>query len=192
MTVARARVLAAAIAATGVVRTSASALLLLAALSGCVGLTAPDASSIDGRLAVQVDAAGAESARSFAAPFTLRGDERAGVLELASPLGTMLARAQWQPGSATLVSADGTRSYATLDALAKDMLGERLPLAALMSWLRGRPWLGAAHERLRDSAGFTQLGWSIDLARHGEGFVVAQRATPPPRVTVRAKIDARP
>lgn len=162
------------------------------ALTGCVGLTAPDASSIDGRLAVQVQALGTEPARSFSAPFTLRGDERAGVLELASPLGTMLARAQWQPGSATLVSTEGTRTYATLDDLAQDMLGETLPLAALMAWLRGRPWPGTAHEPARDAMGFTQLGWSIDLARLTEGFVVAQRTTPPPGVTVRAKMDARP
>ena len=92
--------------------------LLAGVLAACSSLSPPDATSIDGRLAVQVEASGSEPARSMSAPFTLRGDEKAGSFEIATPLGTMLARATWQPSAATLKTIDAERHYATLDELA--------------------------------------------------------------------------
>ncbi len=170
----------------------ASAAIFASLLLGCASLTPPDASSLDGRLAVQVEATSNEAARSMSAPFSLRGDDRSGSFELASPLGTMLARAQWQPGAAVLTTSDGARNYASLDDMAQDMLGESLPMAALMAWLRGRPWSGSSHTTTTEPKGFRQLGWLIDLTRSADGFVTAQRNDPAPRVTVRAKLEARP
>ncbi len=175
-------------------------------LAGCTTLTQPTADAgasldptlIEGRLAVQVQALGEQPAQSLAAPFTLQGDERAGSLALSTPIGTMLARAVWQPSRATLTTPQDTRQYPNLDAMADDLLGQAVPMAALLSWLRGQPWGGAAHTSSNasvsnaPSATFTQLGWSVDLNGYAEGLVVAQRDTPPPRVTVRARIDRKP
>ena len=77
------------------------------------------------------------------AEFELRGDARAGELQLTTPLGSTAGQARWRPGSAELITAEGTRHFADLDALAQDLFGETLPLTALIDWLRGRPWPGA-------------------------------------------------
>lgn len=172
-------------------------------LAGCATLTPPttdagaphDPTLVEGRLAVQVQALGDQPAQSLAAPFTLQGDERAGSLALSTPIGTMLARAAWQPSMATLTTPQDTRQYPNLDAMADDLLGQAVPMAALLSWLRGQPWGGAAHTSTSATLSkttFTQLGWSVDLNGYAEGLVVAQRDTPPPRVTVRARIDRKP
>jgi outer membrane lipoprotein LolB len=188
------------------------AALLLATLVGCALFQNPQAANdsltdptlVEGRLAVQVQALGDQPARSLSAPFTLRGDERAGSLDLTSPIGTMLARAQWQPSVATLTTPEDTRHYPTLDAMADDLLGQAVPMAALLSWLRGQPWGGTAHSNPTSSAGagagagagaptaFTQLGWAINLSDYAQGLVVAVRDTPAPRVTVRARIERKP
>ena len=73
-----------------------------------------------------------------------------------------------------------------LDALSERMLGESMPLAALIEWLHGRPWPGAPVQRLSD--GFEQLGWALDLSRRTEGFIVAVRARPP-AVTLRIRLE---
>jgi outer membrane lipoprotein LolB len=162
------------------------------ALSACATLTPPrpDATTLDGRLAVQVDATAGDAARSFSAPFSLHGDEREGGLDLSSPLGTRLAQARWQPTQATLTTAEGEeRRYPTLDAMAQDLLGQTVPMAALLSWLRGTPWRGAPSAAVA-GRGFDQLGWQVDTSRHGEGLVVAQHPGPP-RVTVRARLDPK-
>ena len=157
------------------------------ALAACESVPR-DPSGVDGRLAVQVDAYGSEAARSFSSSFSLRGDDRIGSLELSSPLSTV-ARAQWRAGEATLVTSNETRQYASVDAMAQDLLGTAVPMAALMTWLRGKPWEGAAFQRLASPPGFVQLGWEVDLSRRHEGLLVAVRPTPAPRVTLRARLD---
>ncbi len=166
-----------------------SALLLAACAS--VTTRPPDAGeSLSGRLAVKVDADAANAARSVSAAFELQGDPQRGRLNLATPLGSVLAQARWSPGSVVLVTPQGERQFADLDALTSEVLGESLPLAALFDWLRGRPWPGAASTVSAPPAerGFEQLGWAVSLARFDEAWVVATRARAP-MVTVRAKID---
>ena len=51
----------------------------------------------------------------------------------------------------------------------------------------GRPWPGAS-SRARPG-GFEQLGWQVDLSRHVDGWVVAERLAAPV-ISVRAKLDA--
>lgn len=162
--------------------------IAITTLTACTSLPR-DPDGIDGRLAVQVDASAAAAARSFSASFALRGDDRRGSLELSSPLA-MVARAQWHPGEATLVTSNETRRFATLDAMAQDMLGEAVPMAALLSWLRGKAWEGAPSHRVMSPPGFSQLGWDVDLSRRHEGQLVAVRLAPAPRVTLRARLDA--
>ena len=159
--------------------------LALAWLSGCATIARP-APDLAGRLAVRVEAFEGAPARSLSTQFELRGNAQAGELQLTTPLGSTAAQARWRPGAAELITADGTRNFADLDALASELLGEALPLAALIEWLRGRPWAGAAS--VAGSSGFEQLGWRIDLSRFTEGWVLAGRERAP-TLSVRARLE---
>lgn len=172
-------------------RRRAAAGLLAAAsalLAGCASLGRPAsggaADTLAGRLAVQVQG---DAARSFSADFELQGDARRGSLALTTALGIQVAQADWTAEQVRLRSRDGVQIYADLDSLAEGVLGERVPLAALFDWLRGRPWPGAASRG--DDQGFLQLGWQVDVSRRDEGVIQARRAAAP-AVTLRAKLDA--
>jgi outer membrane lipoprotein LolB len=159
--------------------------LSLALLAGCATLPRP-APELAGRLAVHVEAHAGSPPRSLTTQFELRGNAQAGDLQLTTPLGITAAQARWRPGLAQLITADGTRSFADLDTLAQDLLGESLPLAALIEWLRGRAWSGAAS--MPRNGGFDQLGWRIDLSRFAQGLVLANRERAP-ALSVRAQLD---
>ena len=172
------------------VRACLLAAVLVGALGGCasVGQQAPAGSTtLSGKLSVRVEATPTTPSRSESGNFELKGTPEAGQLNLSTPLGTVMAQARWAGQRAWLATAQGETAYPNLDALTQDMLGEPLPVAALFDWLRGRPWPGAASRTT--ASGFDQLGWSVDLARLGEGWVSARRAQVP-AVLVRAKVDA--
>lgn len=140
-----------------------------------------------GRLGVQI---AGDAQRSFSAAFELLGDAAAGELTLTSPIGTRLALARWTPRDALLETADTSRVFPDLDALAAEVFREDIPLVALLDWLDGRPWAGADSQALAAPAqGFQQLGWEVRLDRlAADGLVVATR-TAAPAVTVRARLD---
>jgi outer membrane lipoprotein LolB len=165
------------------------AALLLAACTTVPPATG-SADALSGRLSVKVDASEGAPARNVSAAFELQGDPNAGKLSLSTPLGSTLAQARWAPGAVWLVTPQGERRYDDLDALTREVLGEPLPVAALFDWLRGRPWPGApsAPAAAPVEAGFEQLGWSVNLARFDEAWIVATRARAP-TVVVRAKVD---
>ena len=129
-----------------------------------------------------------EPVRNFSAAFELSGTAEQGRLALTSPLGTTLAEARWSPTEAVLVHSNGTQPYADIDSLAEQALGERVPIAALFHWLRGRPWPAAPSLPFDGEAGFTQIGWRVSLARLADGWVDARRDAAPV-VTVRARLD---
>jgi outer membrane lipoprotein LolB len=171
-------------------------LLLVASalgVSACTTLPAampPTRDALSGRLALHVDALGSAAPRAFSAAFDLRGDADRGTLGLSTPLGSMLAQARWSPAEVVLATPQETRSFANLDALTSEVLGESVPIEAWFDWLRGRPWPGAPSETLADlPQGFAQLGWRVDLGRFDEGAVLATRTAPPPIVTVRIRLD---
>ena len=152
---------------------------------GCASVSRPPP-ELAGRLSVRVEAHDAQPARSVNTQFELRGDASAGELQLSTPFGSTAAQARWRPGQAELVTSDGTRRFADLDALAQELLGEALPLAALIDWLRGRAWNGAPSVPF--DGGFEQLGWRIDLSRFAEGWVIAARERAP-ALSVRARLE---
>jgi outer membrane lipoprotein LolB len=168
-----------------------AALAALALLAGCSTMApGPEgvADTVSGKLSVQVDAHQGTPARSVSAAFDLRGSAEQGQMQLTSPLGTVMAQAQWRPGEVLLKSSEGEKRFADLPALADEVLGEPLPLGALFDWLRGHPWKGAPSRALPPpAAGFEQLGWTVGLERWSEGWIVARRSAPPV-VTVRAKL----
>lgn len=160
-------------------------------LAGCASTPPPGGSAaLSGRLLVKVAALAEQPAQSHSAAFELSGNERDGQMKLLGPLGAQVALASWGAAGARLQDAQGSRDFPDLATLADEALGEPLPLGALMHWLQGRPWPGAPHEA--NAQGFTQLGWSVDLARFtGDALIEATRIDPP-GVSVRAKLDRLP
>lgn len=156
-------------------------------LAGCAGTVRLPGEWTSGRLSVRVDAADERPAQSYVAAFELRGTGGHGEMRLISPLGTQLAAARWWRGQATLATADGERTYASLDDLALAALGERVPLAALPDWIAGRPWADAPSRAT--APGFEQLGWAVDLSRHAQGRIDARREAAP-AVTLRIQLDS--
>ena len=154
-------------------------------LVGCASLAPPPA-ELSGRLALRVEASPGQPSRSFSADFDLRGDAERGTLRLTGALGATLAEVRWQPDSAELTDAQGTRAFDTLEAMSQALFGEALPLGALTDWLRGRPWAGAASAPA--GRGFEQLGWRVDLASFAEGIVSATRERTP-AVSLRARVE---
>ena len=99
-------------------------------LSLCLGACATPpptlaGAGLSGRLSVQVAAGGGQAARSITAAFELRGDAERGELQLATPLGTVLATASWSPGRASLSTAAGQSDFDDLDMLAREALPHR-------------------------------------------------------------------
>ena len=167
-----------------------AAILLGACAVAPPAANAPAGETLTGRLAVHVEASDGAGARSVNATFDLRGDATTGRLNLATPLGSVLAQARWAPGRVVLATPQGETLFPDLDALTREVLGESLPVGALFDWLRGRPWPGAASTATvaPADAGFEQLGWVVNLARFDEAWVAARRAAAP-AVTVRARMD---
>lgn len=167
---------------------AALGMLPAALLAACATPAAVDPPpGLVGRLAITVQASDATPTRSYSADFDLRGNSSEGQLRLSGPLGATLAEVRWQPGQADLVDAQGERRYASLDAMAGDLFGEAVPLAALPDWLRGRPWPGAPSRAL-DASGFEQLDWRVGLTRFADGVVEARRDRAP-TIMLRARLE---
>lgn len=170
---------------------------MAAVLAGCATVAPPPAPRpgvadalppVAGRFALRLTDAGG-GVRSTSARFEAVGDDTDGRLSLYTPVGTTLAQARWRGSTVELATPLETRRFASPEALAQAMLGEPLPLQALMHWLRGRPWPQAPHRRLVDPAGFEQLGWRVVTAGLPEGALTASRTTPAPAVDLRIRLD---
>jgi len=181
-------------------RRSASAAALALLVAACVSHPPPLAGSLHaGKLAVRSDASGQEPARSVSGQFELSGSPGSGQLVLTSPIGTTVARARWshptgshgEPSEIELEADGRTSHFDSLDAMMQQALGDRLPLAAMFDWLAGRPWPAAPVVRAADGQSFEQLGWQVDLAQFAASrLITAERASPPPALHVRVKLDA--
>ncbi len=148
------------------------AIALLAA--GCA--TAPPASlpaaaHWSGRLSLQVES---EPPQGFHAGFELHGNAQAGGIELFSPLGSTLASARWDAGSALLQRGDQLQAYPDLASLSAALTGTALPVAELFEWLQGRA--------------VPAPGWELQLEPE-QGRLRARRAEPAPAATLRLLID---
>ena len=164
------------------------ALLLALALAGCAQLQKAPATDttqarLSGRISVTVAGNVHNRGTGGAASFELFGGPEAGRLELTSPLGALVARANWRPGLVTLQTPNDERRFDDLDALTRELLGEPVPVAALFDWLKARPWPAAPHKAM--PGGFEQLGWRIEPKLPA---LVATRLAEP-TVTLRAKLD---
>lgn len=125
-----------------------------------------------GRLALLVEDT---SAQSFSAGFELQGSAERGELALFNPLGNVIARVRWQPGSATLDDGKQVRRSASITALTEAIAGSALPIAALFAWLHGNEAEAS--------------GWYADLSSLPAGRITATRLAPLPRAVLRVVFD---
>ena len=160
---------------------AALALGLALALTGCSTphIPKPDPASSSGmawsgRMGLQVQDP-LEQEQSFSASFHLQGSPEQGSLDVFNPLGSQIAKLQWQPGAALLQQGDRITQSDSLQELLRQSLGTALPVQALFSWLQGH---NASAE-----------GWQVDLSRHSEGRITAQRITPLPLATLRVVLQ---
>ncbi|SFM89192.1 lipoprotein insertase outer membrane protein LolB [Variovorax sp. OV329] len=152
---------------------AASAAALLTLLAGCaqVGSTAPaDAATghWSGRMSLRVDSA---PPQSFSAFFDLRGNPRAGELQLTSPIGSTLGLARWTPREATLQTGSDIRQFDSAEAMIEAATGAAIPLDALFAWLDGRQQ--------------AVPGWRPDLSQVQAGRLQAVRESPTPTADLR-------
>ena len=163
-------------------------------LAGCSTLAPlddqPAGELLAGRMSVQIAATDTAPAHNLSASFELSGSPQRGRLDMNTPLGSTVARARWSPDEVLLETPQGQTRHASLDEMTRAVIGEALPVPALFDWLRGRPWTGAHSiaNAPSEPAGFSQLGWRVDLSRFDDARLVAHRASPP-AVTVRVKLD---
>lgn len=175
------------------------ALFAAAALAGCAVVPPVDADrSYAGRFSAV--ATQGERRENVSGRFSLAVRGPLQRLDLATPIGTTVARIELGPdgarasgpGIAEVRGEDG-------DALAEQLLGWRLPVAGLADWIEGRPAPARAArvEREQDRAVLIeQDGWTIRVTETFPGtarprlLVLERPATPlAPGVVLRLVID---
>ena len=114
-----------------------------------------------GRLSLQVHTT---PVQAFSADFDLQGDAQVGSLSFFSPLGSTLARLQWDAKGAKLQTTGEPQPFESLDALTRHTTGTVLPVASLFAWLQGREPVTP--------------GWEVDLRELNAGRLRAQRLAP--------------
>ena len=128
----------------------------------------------------------------------IRGAQQ--VLELASPLGTTVARIEVGPGGAR-ATGPGVQEVrgADADALTEQLLGWPLPVSGLPDWIEGRPVPDRIAQVQRDRGRVVLLeqdGWTIRLPEAFEGIARPRRlvlerpaAANTPSVVLRLIVD---
>ena len=128
----------------------------------------------------------------------VRGDRRR--IDLATPLGTTVARIEVGPEGA---SANGPGMQEArgpdADALAEQLLGWRLPVSGLSDWIEGRPVPSRPARVERDGSRLVlieQDGWTVRLAETFASsdrprLIILERAASPlaPGVVLRLVVD---
>lgn len=125
-----------------------------------------------GRLAIQVLK---DPPESLSAHFELQGSAQSGQMVLLSPIGTSLARLQWQAEYARLEQGQEQVVGTSLQNLTTRLTGTELPIGALFDWLAGRPSEAS--------------GWQVDLSSHAQGRITAERRLPAPVTVLRIVLD---
>lgn len=163
-----------------VVLRAAALIALLAWLPGCgslppaVPLKAPDAGfALEGRISVVY---GSENLSGKIGWIHAPGSDQ---INLASPLGTQVARLQRDAGGVTLTDSErNVHRAADAETLTAQRLGWRLPLAGLTDWVRARPSSAAPQQVRRDASGrldyLDESDWRIEYAYDDSGAAPAR------------------
>ncbi len=126
-----------------------------------------------GRFALQIDT---EPPQSFMTSFDLTGGWPEGVLNIYNPLGMQMARVEWTAQSAKLRQGSQVREAASLESLVYQLTGTRLPTAALVDWLGGKPTPAE--------------GWNVDVSEWHLRRLVLERVQPAPRTVLRIAFES--
>jgi len=169
----------------------------IAALATACASLPPAERSYSGRFSATAGE-GAER-HNLSGRFSLEVGAGRQTLDLATPIGTTVARVQTSPGSA-LISFQGQEIQGTdADALTERVLGWRLPVSGLADWIEARPVAGRpARVELNGGriASIEQDGWTIrvtesfdDSSRPRRLSLERPAAGPQPAVSVRLVLD---
>jgi outer membrane lipoprotein LolB len=156
----------------------------------------------EGRLSLKLGAFGQASSTGSQMAFELDVRNDQGTLSLSTPLGTRMAMVRWQaPGApdqttAQLETSDGIQAFDSLEGLTQQLLGEALPLQAMLHWLQGHPspmlpFEPGEGQSPRAPRAFTQAGWQVDATDLQEGKLNAFRTETATQrsVTLRLRLD---
>lgn len=176
-----------------------AALAVVALVTACATPTlAPPDRSYSGRFSATTTAG--EKRENVSGRFNLeiRGSQQ--VLELASPLGTTVARIEVGPGGARATGAQMQDVRGpNADVLTEQLLGWPLPVSGLADWIEGRP-VPDRVARVEREAGHVVLieqdDWTIRLSEPFESAARPRRlvleraaASNAPAVTLRLVVD---
>jgi outer membrane lipoprotein LolB len=156
----------------------------------------------EGRLSLKLGAFGPAPSSGSQMAFELDVKEGQGNLALATPLGTRMAMVRWRAAAsgaaveAQLETSEGKQNFASLEDLTQQLLGEALPLQAMLHWLQGHPAPGlpfdaGAGQNPSMPNTFTQAGWRVDASELSHGRLNAQREASVQQrsVTLRLRLD---
>jgi outer membrane lipoprotein LolB len=181
------------------VRGTLAAFITAIVLAGCATPQMPGADrSHSGRFSVIATQGDRRETVSGHFNLQVRGSEQ--VLDLATPLGTTVARIELGPEGAR-ASGPGMQEVrgTDADALGEQLLGWRLPVSGLADWIEGRPVPGRTARVERDGERpnlIEQDGWTIrvqdvfEATRRPRILVLERPATPlAPGVILRLVMD---
>jgi outer membrane lipoprotein LolB len=113
-------------------------LTLTLGLTACATAPTPVERAYSGRFSATAQADARPSSVSGRFTVEVRGNRQ--LIDLATPIGTTVARIEIEPGRATATGPEmQTASGPDADQLIEQLLGWRLPVAGLSDWLEGRP-----------------------------------------------------
>ena len=172
---------------------------LVTLLTGCATpILAPPDRAYSGRFAVTT--ALGEQRENVSGRFNLeiRGPQQ--IVELASPLGTTVARVEIEPGGARATGAQMQEVRgADADTLTQQLLGWPLPVSGLVDWIEGRPVPTRVAHVEREGGRVVLLeqdGWTIRLPEYSEATARPRRlvlerpaAANTPSVVLRLIVD---
>ena len=143
-------------------------------LGACATPTPPPERVYSGRFVAIAD--NGERRDSVSGLFTIEVRGARKTIDLATPVGTTVARIEIEPGRATATGPQlQTASGPDADQLVEGLTGWRLPVAGLVDWIDGRPSPDRPASTQREGGRISEIeqdGWTI---RYAEYSSVTQR-----------------
>lgn len=131
--------------------------------------------SLQGQMSIKLAAWLDQPAQGITVGYFLEGSDKAGQMALMTPLGSQMARVEWQADGVWLDDGRQRQPFPSLEALSERLFGETLPLQALPWWMQGVPAPDLPHQPISDGAAFEQVGWRIGRPDPAAGRIVAER-----------------
>ncbi|MDX9844529.1 MAG: lipoprotein insertase outer membrane protein LolB [Aquabacterium sp.] len=144
--------------------------------------------ALQGQLSIKLQAWQDLPAKGLSLGFFFSGHTDQGLLDLMTPLGTLMAQVGWHADEAWVVSQEGRQTYADLDELSRQTLGEALPLRSLVHWMQGQPDPTQPSTPDDQPGVFEQAGWRIDTRELGEQRIQATRSASEQQRAIHIKV----